>query len=221
MSKSIKKVITLCLILCLTVSSSITALAGEWKQNENGWQYQNDDGSYVVNDWQLIDNKWYHFDGDGYMEAGGVLELDGKFYILMPSGALETNRDYGFGSSDENGVFTLKNFFTLEQEENVYATYCKQFGIDMNELFNGLGKNREYTIYCPNVNFPKDSEGGVQSYLVVEAIKEAINFNVWYAGVHGYPYSYHYEYDRAANSFTMSFKISDNAPTSAPSIIMY
>lgn len=221
MSKSIKKVITLCLILCLTVSSSITALAGEWKQDEKGWQYQNDDGSYVVNDWQLIDNKWYYFKSDGYMEYGEVINLDGKLYVLMLSGALETNRDYGFGFSDENGVFTLKNFFTLEQEENVYATYCEQFGINMNELFNGLGKNREYTIYCPNVNFPKDSEGGVQYYLVVEAINKAISFNVWYAGVHGYPYSYHYEYDRVANNFTMSFKISDEVSEMATSIIMY
>lgn len=221
MRTSIKKLAILMIALCLSVSSSIISFAGEWKQDDIGWWYVNDDGTVVVNDWKQIDNNWYHFGSDGYMQHSGVLSLEEKKYVLMSSGALETNRNYGFGSSDENGIFTLIDIFTIEQEENLYATYCEQFGIDMSALFNGLGHNREYTINCPNVNFPKDSEGSVQSRLVVELIKEAINFNVWFAGVHGFDYSYTYKYDKEANRFTMTFKISDNAPASAPSIIMY
>ena len=33
----------------LSSALSITALAGEWKQDDIGWWYQNDDGSYPVN----------------------------------------------------------------------------------------------------------------------------------------------------------------------------
>lgn len=221
MRKAVKRLITLGTILCLMVSSSIMSFAGEWKQNDMGWWYENDDGSYTKGNWQLIDNKWYHFNSDGYMQSGCGLTLDGNLYVLMQSGALETNRDYGFGSSDENGVFTFIDIFTAEQEENVYAQYCEQFGINMKELFSGLNHNREYTINCSNVNFPKNGEGGTPAYLVAETINKAIKFNIWYAGIAVNGYSYTYHYDEAANSFTMTFKISDSVPAYISSIIMY
>lgn len=34
---------------------SMTSFAGEWKQDNTGWWYQNDDGSYPVNSWKEID----------------------------------------------------------------------------------------------------------------------------------------------------------------------
>ena len=46
---------------------SMTALAGEWKQDTTGWWYINDDGSYPTNQWQEIDGKQYYFGTDGYM----------------------------------------------------------------------------------------------------------------------------------------------------------
>lgn len=58
--------------LSIAASMSITALAGEWKQDSVGWWYQNDDGSYSVNQWQWIDGnhdgiaECYYFNGSGY-----------------------------------------------------------------------------------------------------------------------------------------------------------
>lgn len=46
---------------------SITSFAGEWKQDANGWWYQNDDGSYSTNTWKEIGGKQYYFDANGYM----------------------------------------------------------------------------------------------------------------------------------------------------------
>ena len=46
---------------------SMTSFAGEWKQDANGWWYQNDDGSYSTNTWQEIGGKQYYFDANGYM----------------------------------------------------------------------------------------------------------------------------------------------------------
>lgn len=51
----------------LTLMLSMTALAGQWKQDSKGWWYQNDDGSYTKNGWQNIDGKDYYFSGNGYM----------------------------------------------------------------------------------------------------------------------------------------------------------
>lgn len=53
--------------LALSSMMSISAYAGEWKQDNTGWWYQNDDGSYPTNTWQEIDGKQYYFGNDGYM----------------------------------------------------------------------------------------------------------------------------------------------------------
>ncbi|MEI3167439.1 MAG: hypothetical protein V8S58_05475 [Lachnospiraceae bacterium] len=48
------------LLLAVGVASavlSMTSFAGEWKQDANGWWYQNDDGSYSINAWQEIGGK--------------------------------------------------------------------------------------------------------------------------------------------------------------------
>ena len=50
----------------------MTAFAGEWKQDRNGWWWQDDDGSYPANCWQWIDDnndqisECYYFDANGY-----------------------------------------------------------------------------------------------------------------------------------------------------------
>lgn len=54
-------------VTVLSVITSITTLAGEWKQNSKGWWYQNDDSSYPLQKWYEIDGKQYYFDENGYM----------------------------------------------------------------------------------------------------------------------------------------------------------
>ena len=49
------------------IATSITAYAGQWKQDSTGRWYQNDDGSYPMNQWQEIGGKQYYFNADGYM----------------------------------------------------------------------------------------------------------------------------------------------------------
>lgn len=63
--------------MALVASMSITTFAGEWKQDATGWWYQNDDGSYPVNQWQEIGGKQYYFNETGYMLVNTVTP-DGK-----------------------------------------------------------------------------------------------------------------------------------------------
>lgn len=53
------------LVICLV--AAFPSFAGEWKRDDNGWWYVNDDGTYPVNQWQEIMGKQYYFDGSGYM----------------------------------------------------------------------------------------------------------------------------------------------------------
>ena len=64
-------------VVCLTATASITAFAGEWKQDKTYdtlWWYQRDDGSYPVSCWETIDGKSYHFSFDGYLDQDCVTE---------------------------------------------------------------------------------------------------------------------------------------------------
>ena len=56
--------------LSMSAIMCMTALAGEWKQDQTGWWYQNDDGSYSQNVLKKIDSYWYYFDSTGYMKTG-------------------------------------------------------------------------------------------------------------------------------------------------------
>ena len=71
MKKNIVKVLTLATLL--SAFYSLTSFAGEWKSDNNGWWYQNDDGSYPKNTWQWIDgnkdgiSESYYFNETGYL----------------------------------------------------------------------------------------------------------------------------------------------------------
>lgn len=62
-----KKAKLLIATLCMSSIMSMTAMAGQWKQDSIGWWYQNDNGSYPANQWLEIDGKQYYFDSNGYM----------------------------------------------------------------------------------------------------------------------------------------------------------
>ena len=74
MRKSI--IIGLGLGLCV----SFNAYAGEWKQDSNGWWWQNDDGTFPTNCWQWLDGnsdgifECYFFGNDGYLLSNTQIE---------------------------------------------------------------------------------------------------------------------------------------------------
>ena len=71
MKKNIVKVLTL--VTLISAFYPLTSFAGEWKSDNNGWWYQNDDGSYPKNTWQWIDgnkdgiSESYYFNENGYL----------------------------------------------------------------------------------------------------------------------------------------------------------
>ena len=78
--------VTLFMAVTLSVSMSMTALAGQWKQSGTDWKYE-DNGSCLTG-WQWIDGKCYYFDGNGYM-LSNTTTPDG--YQVDASGAWVVN----------------------------------------------------------------------------------------------------------------------------------
>lgn len=68
-----KKLAVLAMATGLSVLSCIPAFAGQWKQDNIGWWYQEDNGSYPVSTWKWIDGngdgvaECYYFNASGYM----------------------------------------------------------------------------------------------------------------------------------------------------------
>ena len=81
------------LVAGLSALTSMTAFAGEWKQDFNGWWWQNDDGSYPVSTWQWLDgnkdglSESYYFNEAGYLVTNTT--IDG--YTVNADGAWTIN----------------------------------------------------------------------------------------------------------------------------------
>lgn len=68
-----KKTKLLLATLTMSMALSSTALAGTWLQDNTGWYYQNDDGSFPTNQWfQDFDGRWYYLNESGYMLTNGT-----------------------------------------------------------------------------------------------------------------------------------------------------
>ena len=77
----------------LSVGFAVSAYAGTWQQNETGWWYQKDDGSYPANESMKIDGKRYSFDENGYMRTNCWRRLNStqKWYYYGGDGAALTD----------------------------------------------------------------------------------------------------------------------------------
>ncbi len=90
MRKSIGKRLAVGIVAAaMLMTSTATAFAAEWKQNETGWWYENEDGTYPVNSWVQVNGVWYFFNQEGYMSTGWGWD-NGNWYFTNSDGAMLT-----------------------------------------------------------------------------------------------------------------------------------
>ena len=69
---------TLVLTTAMTAAAGLTAFAGEWKSNDTGWWWLNDDGSNPAAEWKWLDGnndgiaECYYFGADGWCVLNGT-----------------------------------------------------------------------------------------------------------------------------------------------------
>ena len=105
MRKSLFKVLFVATMLSMLAIS--TAFAGEWKSDNAGWWYQNDDGSYPTNTWQWIDGN-----GDGVSES----------YYFNENGYLITNSSKDGYTVNADGAWTVDGVVQTQNANNATTT---------------------------------------------------------------------------------------------------
>ncbi len=132
MKKTIK---VLGLVAIMTLSMSIQVFAGEWKQDNTGWWYQNNDNSYPVNTWAWIDGnkdgiaECYYFNENGYMLANTNTPDN---YTVNENGAWTVN-----------GVVQTKNMFISSEDVDRDVKSNNQNENKDNEKMSNAEKERQ------------------------------------------------------------------------------
>lgn len=128
----------------MAASMSLTAYAGAWKQDNVGWWWQNDDGSYPVSCWQWLDGNGdgiaesYCFDAVGYMYAntttpdGYTVNADGAWTV---NGVVQTQTQTVPQGQTQTQGQTQGSEIRIPRS----MTELDQYGEPLEYLFNMLG----------------------------------------------------------------------------------
>lgn len=121
-----------------------------WHQDENGWWYQNRDGSYYQDGWQEVNDSTYYFNSNGYILTGWqtiddkdcYFDEDGKYDETKQRPMIALTFDDGPGEYTEELINCLvennakATFFMLGQNVEAYPEIAKKVSDAGMELGN-------------------------------------------------------------------------------------
>ena len=97
-------------VLVITMLMTVPAYAGQWRVDNTGWWYQEDNGSYPRDAWRFIDGSWYYFYSNGYMAHDAW--INGLYYV----------------GPDGKWIQNVQKKLTQAQVENVFQRYWDNTG---------------------------------------------------------------------------------------------
>ena len=153
--KRMKKAITIVIATATMASQAMTAMAAEWKQNEIGYWYQEDNGSYPTNSWKWINGRCYYFDSNGYMLANTTTP-DG--YTVDATGAWTVNGAVQTQSTEQTSG-------TVHHNENYDPAHPLAGKIDEWHLRLTPESNALNTNYITNPNVHAMLTGQMEYYV--------------------------------------------------------
>lgn len=142
----------------MTAMMTMTSFGGQWIQDDSGWWYQNDDGSYPVNGWKWIDGnldgiaECYYFDTNGYclMNAvapdGNLVDANGALVI---AGVVQTQVLGWPGTADDGG-----NGASVEAEPETLAETPAQpsYSVETTVWLSATGSKYHRIPNCGRMN---------------------------------------------------------------------
>lgn len=169
MKKNFVKVLTLAALL--STFYPLTSFAGEWKSDNNGWWYQNDDGSYPKNTWQWIDgnkdgiSESYYFNENGYLltnttKDGCTVNGDGAWTV---NGVVQTQGQKVASNTAQSydAQYPLKGM--------VEKYFCHEESAGLTARFNGA---HFPCAVCASLGYVKPDGMTGNSYIFGKAVEE-------------------------------------------------
>lgn len=168
MRRTVKRVSSFAMALWLSMSAGMTALAGEWQQNDRGWWYRNTDGTWPAGTWEWLDGnsdgvaECYYFDAEGYMLSDAVtpdgyqVDSNGRW---IENGVVKTEGVFGEETSeDETQEDEFESKAVEKAKERLYdaegETFSKRKRAALNYL-EALGYDASgLTITTSQIRYP-------------------------------------------------------------------
>lgn len=122
-----KKIKSLIAALAISALATVPAFAGQWEQDQNGFRYKNDDGTYKTGWHQDVDGKWYYLDNTTNCMLTNTITPDGYFV-------------------DENGIWIEGGETTTM--ENVEKAYDNKVELSITAYEYGLPGTRRQSGYA-------------------------------------------------------------------------
>lgn len=167
-----RKNVVVALATVMTLSMNMTSFAGQWLSDANGWWWQNDDGSYPVNQWQWIDGNGDSVAENYYFNENG--------YCLLDTTTPDGNTVNGSGAWVVNGLVQTQSVSSTNTSTNTETASVaitsltpvqKQFGIE-------------------NVVSIRDVFGNLHSNVAVQDCRRAWNDSMWSVYYNAANYTY-------------------------------
>ncbi|MGL5435943.1 MAG: hypothetical protein ACRDBO_11165 [Lachnospiraceae bacterium] len=126
-----KKLGLLVLTAGISAIACFGASAGEWKQDNSGWWYDNGDATYQNSGWSWIDGTCYYFTPDGYclmntttpdgyqVDASGAWNIDG---VVQTQGTTDAGTYQGMQFTPPESFY----FYDQIDYFTVYVSYDQQ-----------------------------------------------------------------------------------------------
>lgn len=89
-----KRLAAIFLTLSITLSGTTAVFGGQWKQDQNGWQYDYENGDIAREKWEQLNGSWYLFGANGYMLTGWQ-NVANTWYYFHPDGSMAANQWVG------------------------------------------------------------------------------------------------------------------------------
>lgn len=126
----------------LTISLSLPALAGQWKEEDGGWKYVENDGTIVTDSWRRSeDKKYYYLGADGLMLKDSLIKDNDNLYYVGSDGAMYVNQWKGLADADDAN---LTNWYYFNESGKAYKSISEKIAPKSingkKYIFDGDGK---------------------------------------------------------------------------------
>ena len=177
--KTTKRFLALALAVMTMLSLTIPVSAAVWKQDNTGWWYQEDNGSYPANTWKWIDGnndgvaECYYFDGNGYMLSntttpdGYQVNATGAWVV---NGVVQTQATGSAGNATHSGNYDPAHPLAGKIDEwdlRLPKNYIG-YAVIVNDNVQALLTGQMDQYYIPPVGYSTNPTTGTQMYVSQE-----------------------------------------------------